>query len=188
MDGPRGVQPATTGTQHYGPDAILNPNRYDLDANEDGAAMVAPQRRQRARLFYQNATWQVAANGLYLLPAGFEIAGSVFGRQGYPNPIYLTLDAGGLDGKLRILADGTQIDDNRFPDLWNVDLRLAKNIKFGARAGANLTLSAEVFNVLNSSTELKRIGDASSSTFGRLDEILAPRIVRFGAKLGVLTS
>jgi hypothetical protein len=168
-------------TQHYGPDAILNPNRYDLDANEDGAAMVT-RSAGSGKIFYQNAKWQVAANGLYLLPAGFEIAGSVFGRQGYPNPIYLTLGTGGLDGNLRILADGTQIDDNRFPNLWNVDLRLAKSIKFGGRS--NLTLSAEMFNVLNSSTELKRIGDASASSFGRLDEILAPRIVRFGAKFG----
>jgi hypothetical protein len=167
--------------QHYGPNAILNPNRYDLDANEDGAAMVV-RSAGSGKTFYQNAHWQVAANALYLLPAGFEIAGSVFGRQGYPNPIYLTLDAGALDSSLRILADGTQIDDNRFPDLWNFDLRLAKNLKLGGRA--NLTLSAEMFNVFNSGTELKRIADASASSYGRLDEILAPRIVRFGAKLG----
>jgi hypothetical protein len=167
--------------QHYGPGAILQPNRTDLDANEDGAAMVT-RSAGSGKIFYQNAKWQVAANGLYMLPAGFEIAGSVFGRQGYPNPIYLTLDAGALDGNLRILADGTQIDDNRFPNLWNADLRLAKSFKFGG--GSSLTVSAEMFNVFNSATELKRIADASASTYGRLDEILAPRIVRFGAKLG----
>jgi hypothetical protein len=166
--------------QHYEPQAIQQPNRTDLEPNEDSAMVLRSS--GSGKLFYQNAKWQVAANGLYLLPAGFEIAGSVFGRQGYPNPIYLTLGTGGLDGNLRILADGTQIDDNRFPNLWNVDLRLAKSIKFGGRS--NLTLSAEMFNVLNSSTELKRIGDASASSFGRLDEILAPRIVRFGAKFG----
>ena len=105
----------------------------------------------------------------------------MFGRQGYPNPIYLTLDAGALDNQLRILADGTEIDSNRFSDLWNVDLRLAKNFKFGGRS--NLTVSAEMFNVFNSGTELKRIADASSNSWNRLDEILAPRIVRFGAKL-----
>ena len=82
--------------------------------------------------------------------------------------------------QLRILADGTEIDGNRFSDLWNVDLRLAKNFKFGGRS--NL-LSAEMFNVFNSGTELKRIADASSNSWNRLDEILAPRIVRFGAKL-----
>jgi hypothetical protein len=168
-------------TQHYGPNSSINPNRYDLDANEDGAAMVV-RTAGSGKIFYQNAHWQVAANGLYQLPAGFEIAASVFGRQGYPNPLYLTLDAGALDGNLRILADGTQIDDNRFSDLWNADLRLAKSFKFGGRS--NLTLSAEMFNVLNSGTELKRINDASADTFGRLDEILAPRIVRFGARLG----
>lgn len=167
-------------TQHYEPEAILNPNRTDLEPNEDSAMVLRSS--GSGKLFYQNAKWQVAANGLYLLPAGFEVAASVFGRQGYPNPIYLTLDSGALDGSLRVLADGTKIDDNRFPNLWNADLRLAKNVKFGAAGRSNLTLSAEVFNVLNSNTELKRIGDASATTFGRLDEILAPRIVRFGAR------
>jgi hypothetical protein len=167
--------------QQYGANSIINPNHYDLDANEDGSAMVV-RSAGSGKTFYQNAHWQVAANALYLLPSGFEIAGSVFGRQGYPNPIYLTLDAGALDSNLRILADGTEIDSNRFPDLWNVDLRLAKNIKLGGRS--NLTLSAEMFNVLNSGTELKRIADASANSYNRLDEILAPRIVRFGAKLG----
>ena len=91
---------------------------------------------------------------------------SVFGRQGYPNPLYLRSDAGALDGNLRILADGTQIDDNRFSGPLNADLRLAKSFKFGGRS--NLTLSAEMFNALNSGTELKRINDASADTFGRL--------------------
>jgi hypothetical protein len=166
--------------QHYEPQAIQQPNRTDLEPNEDSAMVLRSS--GSGKLFYQNAKWQVAANGLYMLPAGFEVAASVFGRQGYPNPIYLELDAGALDGGLRILADGTKIDDNRFPNLWNADLRLAKNIKFGAQGRSNLTLSAEVFNVLNSNTELKRIGDAGSDNFGRLDEILAPRIVRFGAR------
>ena len=35
--------------------------------------------------YYTNARWQVNVNGLYQLPAGFEIAANLFGRQGYPS-------------------------------------------------------------------------------------------------------
>ena len=63
----------------------------------------------------------------------------------------------------------------------DVDLRLAKNFKLGDRG--RITLSAEVFNVFNSNTEMNRINQANSSAYGRLDEILAPRIARFGARV-----
>ena len=86
-----------------------------------------------------------------------------------------------------LTRDGEPLDVDPQPELTlratyydTVDLRLAKNIKLGGRS--NVTLSAEMFNVFNSGTELKRIADASSSNWNRLDEILAPRIVRFGAK------
>ena len=44
-------------------------------------------------------------------------------------------------------------------------------------------LSAEVFNAFNSGTELTRVNDFSADAYRRLDEILAPRIVRFGARV-----
>ncbi len=167
--------------ENVGPGAIDggNPSHTDLDPKIDGG-QVAIRSAGSGKIFYQNAKWQVAANALYQLPADFEVAASVFGRQGYPNPIYATLDSGALDGFVRVLADGTQIDTQRFPALWDVDLRLAKSIKAG---GTRLTLSAEVFNLFNSATELKRINDFSSTAYRRLDEILAPRILRVGARL-----
>ena len=53
-------------------------------------------------------------------------------------------------------------------------------MKLGA---TRVQLSAEVFNAFNSATELTRVNDFSADAYRRLDEILAPRIVRFGARL-----
>ena len=72
-----------------------------------------------------------------------------------------------------------------------MDLRLAKTFKFGKAAG--LTLSAELFNIANSSTVLSRYRYANNSAFtstiagaeqgvGRIEEIISPRILRFGAR------
>jgi hypothetical protein len=169
--------------ENVGPNASLlsNPGPYPTDPKQDGGQVVQWGGGTSGKTYYFNAKWQMSANALYQLPADFEIAANLFGRQGYPNPIYLSLDAGELDGVIYVLADGTKVDTERFPSLWDLDLRLAKNFAFGKKV--RFTLAAEMFNVLNSNTEMNRINQANSSSYGRLDEILAPRIVRFGAKV-----
>jgi len=165
--------------ENVGPAAIQNPTRHDLDPLSDGG-QVAPWSSGSGKIYYTNAKWQLNANALYELPYGFEVAGSLFGHQGYPYPKFLSLQSG-FDGFLNVLADGTNIDDDRLEDLWNLDLRLAKIFRVGEQV--RVSLSAEMFNVLNGNTELSRVGDASSSVFTRLNEVLAPRIVRFGARV-----
>ncbi len=82
------------------------------------------------------------------------------------------------------------MDTNRYDNLWDLDLRLAKTIKMG---GAGLTISAEWFNVFNNDLVLSRYRYANSSAFtatnegaepglGRIEEIISPSIFRFGAR------
>jgi hypothetical protein len=124
------------------------------------------------------AKWQFVANALYQLPYGFELAGAVYGRDGFPRPIIINLGAG-QDGTLRALAV-PELDTQKFPNIWTFDFRLAKRFTVGPRS---LVLSAEVFNAFNSNTMLNQNRDAGSSVFDRVDEILAPRIARFGLTL-----
>jgi hypothetical protein len=77
-----------------------------------------------------------------------------------------------------VLATPT-IDVFRYTSVWDVDLRLAKTIKMGS---TGLTLSAEAFNIFNAGTVLQRARQVNSGSFQRIDEILSPRIVRFGAR------
>jgi hypothetical protein len=165
-------------TESVGRGAVLNPTHHDLDPQIDGGQVVVFSAGS-GKNYYANAKWQVNLNALYQLPAGFEVAGNLFGRQGYPQPVYLQLDTGALDGTLNVLAV-SEADQVRLPSLWNLDLRLAKNFKL---RGATLVIGAEVFNALNANTDLYRNPAASSTSFDRLDEILAPRIVRLGARM-----
>jgi len=168
--------------EHVGPGATeqSNPTSYDQDPKLDGKTIAYYFPGTSGKIYYVSARWQLSANLLYQLPADFEIAASIFGRDGYANPIYARLDSGVLDGNKNVLAEGTEMTTERFSSLWDVDLRLAKNLRFGQ---SNLVLSAEVFNLFNSNTEMKRVNQFNASTYGRLDEILAPRIVRFGARV-----
>jgi len=136
--------------------------------------------------FYTSVKWQLYANALVQMPWGFDLSGGVFGKQGGPYPIHVRIPAG-RDGNQRALAT-PEIDTTRYDNVWNVDLRLAKTIKFG---GTGLTFSAEAFNVLNNDVILSRSRQANTATFtstiagaepgiGRIEEIISPRIVRFG--------
>ena len=170
------------GPQFYGGQdgaSTGNPNRNYYDSQTDGG-VVAAYGAGSGKVYFNSARWQLTANLLYRLPWDVEVAGSILGRQGYPNPIYAQLDVGSLDGVYPVLADGTEMDTERLPDLWNLDIRVAKAVKIGP---TRVQLSAEVFNAFNSGTELTRINDFSADAYRRLDEILAPRIVRFGARV-----
>ncbi len=176
-----------------GPDATQNPTRSDVSGallggtnalafsgpQVDGGQVVNRSSGSGKGDIFFNAKWQFSANLLYELPKNFEVSGSIYGRQGFPRPIVLNLGAG-QDGAVRTLATA-EIDDNRYPNLFNFDLRLANNVRLGG--DRSLTIAAELFNVLNSNTELNRQRQAQAGAFGRLDEILSPRILRIGARL-----
>ncbi len=177
-------------TEHLtGPGAIQNPTRTDSTSGPSGGGTlsgplddggpIAPRSSGSGKgdLFY-NAKWQINANGFYQLGGGFDIGANLFGRQGYVDPFIFNLSAGG-DGTVRALA-AKNIDDVRYPNLWDLDLRLSKNLTFQR---VTLQLSADVFNTFNAGTILQRNRNLGSTAFNAINEIISPRIARVGVKL-----
>jgi hypothetical protein len=172
-------------TEHYdGPGAIQNPTRTDAtnrgtwSGPQVDGGQIAPRSGGSGKgdVFY-NARWQLNANGFYQLPKGFEVGANLFARQGYVEPLIFQARAGG-DGTVRALATA-ELDDNRYPNLWDVDARLSKTIKIQR---VNLLLSADVFNLLNANTVLALTRDLRAGAFGTINEIISPRIMRVGVK------
>jgi len=175
------------GREYYdGPGAVQNPTLTDaprvggISGAQQGGGVYAPYSTGSGKGdAFVNAKWQLSASALYELPASFEVAGSLFARQGFPRPIVLLLSAG-ADGQVYALAT-PRIDSERYPSIWNLDLSLARRFSLGR--DRRLRLALEMFNVFNSNTELNRFRQANSNAFNRLDEILSPRILRLGAQL-----
>jgi hypothetical protein len=168
-----------------GPGAVQNPTRTDTTAGGtlsgpivDGG-QVAPRSGGSGKgdIFY-NGKWQVTANALYQLPAGFELAASLLGRQGYTRPLVFRLGAGG-DGNVRVLAT-PNIDDNRYDPVWDFDFRLAKNLKVGGDHSLNISL--DLFNAFNNNVTLAAGRQINSGTLGAINEVLSPRILRVGLR------
>lgn len=176
-----------------GPGAINNPTRTDVSGalnsgpQEDGGQYSPRSSGSGKGDTIVGAKWQFVTNALVQLPAGFEVSGALFGRQGHLQPIIFQRSLG-FDGLNRVLSNGQNVDTVRLPKVWNLDLRLAKNLKVG---GSSFVISADLFNAFNADTELSR-GRATSSalydkatgagSFRRLNEILNPRVLRIGLR------
>ena len=137
--------------------------------------------------YYMNAKWQVNIDGMYQAPYGIELAANVFGRQGYPFPIFATagINTSGTGGALgaetlRLLVTPT-VDYFRYPNVWDTDVRIAKGVKY---EGISAKLMVDVFNLFNSDTVLLRNNDITSSTFNSITQNRTPRLVRFGLTIG----
>jgi len=169
--------------EHYEAQALYdtngNPTRTVTEPLVDGGQFAPLSTGNSAGSVFINARWQVNANGSYQAPYGIEIAASLFGRQGYPFPVYRT-QALGADSGLNVLVT-PQIDTFRYDNVWDTDLRVARAIKFG---GANLRLIGDVFNVANANTVLMRNNNVLSTAFNAIGQNLSPRIFRAGVVFG----
>jgi hypothetical protein len=169
-----------------GQNGIQNPTRTDLSGGVgalsgpgiDGG-IVAPKSYGAKTNTFFNATWQMSLNALYQIGAGFEVAGALFGREGYPKGIVLNVPCG-ADGTCRSVP-ATGLDTQRYDPVWTMDLRLSKTQKIAGNASIKLDL--DMFNLFNSGLTLAQSRRSNTSTFGRIDEIISPRIFRLGARL-----
>ena len=174
-----------------GPNSVANPTRTQNTGGQSGrtqtafggpqvdGGQIAPQSGGSGKgdIFY-NARWQFVANAMYQLPANFEVATSIFGRQGYVYPIMMRLPGGG-DGTQSALGVAT-LDEERYETLWDVDIRLANTIKLGR---TSMQISLDLFNAFNSGKILARNRQANSGAFGDPTDVLSPRILRLGVRL-----
>ncbi len=127
---------------------------------------------------FLNSRWQFNINGMYQFPLNFNLAASLYGREGYP--IVPFQRVGGDDGYVR---DVVLVTTNglRYSDVYELDLRVEKVIPFSQTA--NVTVSADLFNVVNSGTILQRYDRVAQSNTGFIKEIQSPRVWRFGARV-----
>jgi hypothetical protein len=159
-----------------------NPTPTATEPLKDGGQFAPQSGGSGSGTIYINAKWQFNANAMYQAPYGIELSANVFGRQGYPFPIVQsgTAAALGADSGVSVLVS-PEIDAFRFPNLWNTDMRVAKQFR-ADRVSVRAIL--DVFNILNANTALVRVNNITSTTFNALAQNLSPRIARVGLVVG----
>jgi hypothetical protein len=163
-------------------DVIGNPTRTVTEPLDDGGQVAPEASGSGSGTVYLNARWQLNASGMYQAPYGIDLSANVFGRQGYPFPVVRqgTPPAMGADSGLPILLS-PKIDTFRYPDLWNTDVRVAREFRSG---GASFRVMFDVFNLMNANTALLRVNDVTATNFNALVQNLSPRIARVGVIVG----
>ena len=127
---------------------------------------------------------EIGGSRLDRRPWGFNVAGNLTGRQGYPTPYFVAVLPAGNAALENVQVGGT--DQHRVDDIVDFDARIEKEIAFNA---FGLTLGVDCFNVFNRSYVLQRknrvfsVTSAAPVSAGFVDEILSPRIFRLGARL-----
>jgi hypothetical protein len=140
-----------------------------------------------------SSQWSYSLSGMYQVapdrPWGFNVSAALNGHQGYADPYFIRARRSGFPTSAVNVMATDRPDDFRNDDVHVLDLRLEKEFRFD-RFG--LTLGADCFNALNSSTVLQRELRLSYPTATRssdlrttgdnVQEVLSPRIFRFGAR------
>ena len=130
------------------------------------------------------STWSANVNGLYQVaperPWGFNVAGNLFARQGYP------LLYGWTETLPQGLGDVTasavdSVDQFRADDIYDLDLRLEKDMAFTDSLSGILSLDA--FNVLNETFVMGRDVSLDTPQANFVTQTLSPRIYRLGFRL-----
>ncbi len=137
-----------------------------------------------------DATWQFNVSGLYQGPWGVTFGVNFFGRQGYPIPYFVGVYTKDIYFSQNFLIG--KVGDYRYPNLYQLDLRLQKAFSIGP---ITVIPAVELFNVANSNTILARdngLGGynkddtpafTQSPFFNQITQIQSPRIVRLGLQV-----
>jgi hypothetical protein len=158
-----------------------NPTPTPTEPLLDGGPF-APAENGGSGNYYLNAKWQLNVNGMYQAPYGIELAANVFGRQGYPFPVFRTTTAGVAPNTETVsVLVSPQIDTFRYPNVWDTDLRIARELAFQS---VRIRVMADLFNVANANTALVRVNSFTSSAFNALTQNMTPRILRVGVTIG----
>lgn len=153
-------------------------DRNDLIGAEDNdGAPVADQSASPSRAgVFLNSHWSYEVLGMTQAPFGLEVAARVYGRQGFPAPTFVIVDAADATRTIQVGA----FDGTRLSRLFLADVRVERSF---AVANFTLDVSADVFNLFNTQTAVQRNTDLSDLLKGGVLETLSPRVMRFGVRV-----
>ena len=128
-----------------------------------------------------NSRWLARVSASYTIPwQKIGIAMFMNARDGYPTPIAIQTPSrpnGGGIGTVYLAPLG----DKRLDTFHNLDLRVDKTVKI--QGNVKVVVSADVFNALNGNIIQSERRTQNAANANLISAIVAPRVVRFGARL-----
>ncbi|MFP4081308.1 MAG: carboxypeptidase regulatory-like domain-containing protein, partial [Candidatus Aminicenantes bacterium] len=159
---------------YYGGD-YANPSNVDfydggVEAPESGGSGMTD--------IFVNSRWQGKLMGLYQLPFGVNISGTLIVREGYVIPRYINVASPRVSSSYSLYFG--KMGDTRLPTFWIANLRLEKVFQVGERS--RVVLSADGFNITNNNIALKKESGIDRTDFMETKRIINPTVFRFGVR------
>jgi len=162
-----------------GTDVIVGLNNQDY---YEGGAVAPESAGSGIRGIFVNSRWQFKLSGMYQLPLGVNFSGVFSAREGYVKPTHVLVQMPGI-GNEELYGNpdgGGKFGDQRLPSFWVLNLRLEK--VFSVSDTSTVTVSADAFNIANSSLSLKKETRITADDFDQDLRILNPRVFRVGVR------
>jgi hypothetical protein len=173
-------------THDVGPNGFQSPNLDPGRSNVDGGEVLLSSAGSGSKgdVYLGSASYTAYLNGVYQLPWDVAISGSLTAREGYVAP--LSHNAQNRDYRGVTTTTALSIgepDVLRMDDIFFVNLKLTKVFTLGS---TKVDLGVEVFNLFNDDATIQvqrgvATGTTQLTSFGRVNETLAPRLTRFSA-------
>ena len=169
--------------------AVTDANPSLLGGQLDGTLVISGHdfiSGQQPNVFI-NSKWSYSLTGLYQVapdrPWGFNLAGSLTGRQGYPLRYVRQVFVPSLNvARPSDLPISTRVDAFRYPDVHVLNLRAEKEVRIKS---TGVTFGFDLFNALNSAIVLQRQGVLGRNNGGYVTELLGQRVYRLSLRLDV---
>lgn len=163
---------ASTGS----PDIYTDPTNL---ATTNGAQYAQQSTTSGLDNVFVNTPWIFRLSGSYTMPWQIGVAGFYNSRGGYPfeQAVRTTSRGNGAAAAYILLAP---IGDTRLEKFQQFDLRVDKALTFGT---TKIMASMDIFNLFNQNTVLANNRTQNSATANVIKNILAPRVIRFGARI-----
>jgi len=130
-----------------------------------------------------DSRWLAKLSFLYQLPWGFNIGGFVNAREGTVFQKQLrvsTPERAAIGIGSTTLIDVEKYGTSRLPDFYNFDISLVKDFLLGKYG--KLSIQVDAFNLFNYNHILDRYSQINSPRFKEVQQILNPRVIRFGIR------
>ena len=179
---------------YFGDNGYLDPTNLWAQEGQIMTFSMGGGSGKESRPFFTR--WMFKLNGLYQLPLGFNIAGTVSAHQGTFYETYFTLEDDALpnpNSYSNSMPTTKYNDREQLPNIWVINLKLEKMFSLG-NVG-KMYLAADVFNTFNSHTLMRKL-DVHYGTFyynptdysdpvdtsGANNELMNPFLVRLGLR------
>lgn len=122
--------------------------------------------------------WVAKLAGMYQLPWGINLGGTLNARQGFPFiPNVLSPNRPNGLGTIRVMVEPYAA--TRYDNLVLADVKAEKRFTFNR---LNVNASLDVFNITNANIVLTRVTTQNAANANRVTEVTGPRVVRFGLR------